>query len=301
MWAETDENGMFTFVNVEPGYYANITVTSEDTSYYNCTESTIYDFIVPDTGLAGVELFQQEFVSVHEVTVDDASFFPGETKTLRFSLVNSDDEYGSVWGVELYIPNHMTVLNTTPFYRYNYEQTVFTIDDGCSNPDRLVWEGYHTVYGTGNVGNLQAVGDSVYADVEVQFASDSVPTMGIEYHVFYSYACTGGYFSYGTIMLENADLFTGTPETIDPVENIGVYPNPVTDHATFEISLTESTPVKIELYDMTGRKFQEIEDDMMQNGVNDMVMDTQNLPGGVYFYVLSTNHGTETGKFIKSN
>jgi len=65
MWAETDENGEFTFVNVEPGYYANITMTTEDTAYYNCDESTIINFIVPDSGISGVSLYQQKFETVH--------------------------------------------------------------------------------------------------------------------------------------------------------------------------------------------------------------------------------------------
>ena len=47
------------------------------------------------------------------------------------------------------------------------------IDESCTTPGRLVWEGYHSVYGSGNVGNLDGLNDSVYTDVEFYFDGDS--------------------------------------------------------------------------------------------------------------------------------
>jgi len=300
-WAETDENGEFTFVNVEPGYYANITVTTEDTSYYNCDESTIYDLIVPDSGLSGVQLFQQEFVTVHEVTVDDSTFVPGDTKTLRFSLVNSDTRYGAIWGVELYLPDYITVVNTNPFYDYNTGEIIFQLVDDCGTTQHLVWEGYHTVYGSGNVGNLQSLNDSVYTDLEIQFSTDSVPDMPINYHVFYNYACTGGYFSYGTIMFYNEALLLRIGDYANADDQMIVYPNPADREAVVSITLDKNMNGELKLYDLTGKQVSQPGNaTFFHKGANEIRFDTYNLNPGIYVCVFNAGGKTFTRKIVVS-
>jgi len=201
LFTETNEDGKFMFVNVDPGYYPYISVTSEDTAYINCPQSTIYDITVPSNGLGDIQLYQTPFETVHKVHVYDKTFTPGESKTFQFSLVQSDLAYGAIWGVELIVPDGMTALNTQPFYRYSNGQQVFDYIGTCYSGDQMVWEGYHSVFGSGNVGNLQALNDSVYADVEFQFDPGITQNPAIFYHVFYNYACTGGPYSYGYIVL----------------------------------------------------------------------------------------------------
>jgi len=301
LWAETNENGEFTFVNVEPGYYANIKVTSEDTAYIKCSESTIIDLIVPEEGLGGVELFQKKFETVHEVTVDDNSFVPGEIKSLTFSLVLDDLIYGEIWGVELLLPPNLNALNTTAFINYASNNTVFEREYDCSYPDRLVWEGHHTVYGIGNVGNLQVLNDSVFADVEFQF-DDSANENNIEifYKVFYGYSCVWQPFSFGTIVLENANLSVGLDETQEHISKISSFPNPSSVNTTFRFSLNQPSAVNIVLYDITGQVVIETGEGDYGEGSNEIMLDTSGLSEGIYFYKIETDDQVLSNKLIIS-
>nr|NQU91687.1 T9SS type A sorting domain-containing protein [Bacteroidota bacterium] len=301
MWAETNENGEFTFVNVQPGYYANITVTSEDTAYIKCTESTIYDFIVPEGGLSGVQLFQKKFETVHVVTIDDNSFLPGEIKTLRFSLVLDDLRYGEIWGVELHLSPNITALSTTPFRKYTNNNLVFEREFDCSYPDRLVWEGYHSVYGLGNVGNLQALNDSVYADVEFQFNDNAIEEDAeIFYEVFYSYACVWQPFSFGTILLENANVAVGIDEVEETTGRISCFPNPASDKATIRLSLEEDIIGKIALFDITGQVILQPAEGLFEKGINEIILDTSGLSEGIYFYTFNSESRVFSGKLVIS-
>ena len=211
-YAETDENGDFTFVNVPPGYYTNMTVRTEDTAYINCEESTIYDFDVPEEGVSHVQIYQQKFEPVHVVTVDDHYFESGTTKTLRFSLVYDNPVYGPIWGVELDFPPELTAVSRTPFYDYWTGDISFYEDEStCNDSSRLVWEGYHYVFGGSNVGNLFILNDSVYADVTLHFGDNMGDNTQIFFKVFYGGG--GCYilqpFSYGYINLINGNIVLG--------------------------------------------------------------------------------------------
>ncbi len=298
-WAETDENGEFTFVNVDPGYYANITVTSEDTAYINCPASTITDFVVPDSGMSGVALYQQKFVTKHVVTVDDNTFTPGEVKTLRFSLVQDDLVYGAIWGVELHIPPNLQVMSTTDFTSYIYNDVVFEPKDQCTTPTRLVWEGYHSVFGSGNVGNLNALNDSVYADVEFAFsAAMQEEDAEIFYEVFYSYACVWQPFSYGTILLENTNASVGIGENRIAGPAISSFPNPVSDEVTISLTLNKSTEGRIVIFDNIGHVAVQPVVRFFKKGNNLIRISTNGLREGLYFYSFFSAKTTLTGKMV---
>lgn len=298
-WAETNENGEFTFVNVDPGYYANIKVTSEDTAYINCPESVLYDITVPEEGLDGVELFQKKFVTVHEVTADENSFIPGEIKTVRFSLVHEDQTYGEIWGVELHISENMTVLNKGPFYSYEDGDVVFEIKDFCTTDDRLVWEGYHSVFGIGNVGNLQGLNDSVYTDVEIQFF-EYLPDQDAEvfYEVFYSYACAWQPFSFGTLHFENNSTSVGIQETSHRSNSIAVSPNPASDQITVQLTLNKAGSGKIIIYDNIGHAVIKPDKKNFIKGENKIRIETGKLSEGLYFYTFSNESLALSGKLV---
>lgn len=301
MWAETNEEGIFTFVNVEPGYYANITVTSEDTSYINCDQSTINDFIVPEQGLSGVLLYQKKFETVHVITVDDQYFVPGEIKTLKFSLTYDNSIYGEIWGVELHLPPELTALGTTDFLKYGNNNLVFEREWSCSYPDRLVWEGYHSVFGFGNVGNLDGLNESVYANVEFQFDDNpNIINTEIFYEVFYSYACVWQPFSFGTIVLENENNIVGITDQLNSGNHISVYPNPANENATIKLTLENNAMGTIGIYDMTGQIIQAPESGYFSKGINKIEINTTELSEGLYYYNYTDESKMLSGKLVIS-
>jgi len=302
-YAETDSNGNFTFVNVPPGYYTNMTVRTEDTAYINCNESVIYDFTVPDSGVSGVEIYQQKFESIHIVTVDDPYYEVGTTKTLRFSLVHIDDEFGSVWGVELVLPPELAYVSHTNFYEYQTGDITFDKIDDCADSTHLIWEGYHYVFGGYNVGNLNILNDSVYADVTLEFGDNMGESSEIFFKVFYGLG--GCYilqpFSFGNIELQNASTITSISEADGNENTMIVYPNPVSENVNFKLSLEDATEGTLSIYNYNGQLISTDKGKSLVSGDNYLELNTSGFKNGLYFYTFSSTQQEYSGKFIVSH
>jgi len=294
-------NNMVPNATVEPGYYVNVQVRTEDTSYINTNGSYIYDIIVPEEGMSGIELYQRKWETIHEVTVDDNMIIPGEINTVRFKLVNDDLSYGSIWGVELLIPPSITATNVTTFNRYGDNSLVFYRDFSCATDQHLVWEGYHYTFFGGNKGNLSLLNDSVYADVDLVY-NDNSSTQNVEifYKVTYTYACVSNPFSFGTILLTNGSATVNIGEFDDEISSLYNYPNPAIDNTTIEFSLDKTTTGKIILYNITGQQVAVVQEGVFTKGINTIDFQTDGLENGIYFYRFQSEKTNTTAKLIIS-
>jgi len=79
------------------------------------------------------------------------------------------------------------------------------------------------------------------------------------------------------------------------------YPNPVTSTANVQYSTPTSSRNDLTLYDITGRKIENIVDKEENAGKHDVVLHINKLNSGVYFLRLETPYGTRTDKLIKTN
>jgi len=96
----------------------------------------------------------------------------------------------------------------------------------------------------------------------------------------------------GTATLsEETILEIGAPET---VVLHGVFPHPVQAQATLRYELAETGPVRIELYDLLGRRVQTLLDGERPAGRHETVVDASRLPSGVYFYRLTAGEQIKT-------
>ena len=59
-----------------------------------------------------------------------------------------------------------------------------------------------------------------------------------------------------------------------------------------------SSQVKIEIYDLLGRKIETLVDTRFDAGYYDITWDASNEPSGVYFYRLKTGEFSETKKMM---
>jgi len=91
------------------------------------------------------------------------------------------------------------------------------------------------------------------------------------------------------------------------IENLfTVYPNPASDFATIEFSLSNSSDVEISLLDLQGRKIKTISPDPSGGkfdpeesaGIHQFQFDCGDLPAGLYLLQLKTESGIETKKLI---
>lgn len=80
-----------------------------------------------------------------------------------------------------------------------------------------------------------------------------------------------------------------------PNNLVGVYPNPVVDKATFQLTIPENSTAALEIFDLTGKKRyqQEI------GNTPQVEVDCSNYINGIYFYkILIDNKINKTGKFV---
>jgi len=76
------------------------------------------------------------------------------------------------------------------------------------------------------------------------------------------------------------------------------YPNPFNPETAIEFDIPEVTDVKLEVYDVLGRKVKTILDDRLEVGRYRVRFDGGDLPSGVYFYSLITNKFSSVKKMV---
>jgi len=93
-----------------------------------------------------------------------------------------------------------------------------------------------------------------------------------------------------------------TPSSVKPELASGVhvalYPNPVTDQATFSFALKQSGMCTLQVYDGLGRLVQTQIRENVPVGRAAMIFKRNGLPTGSYYYSLLTPEGTQTGRLL---
>ena len=91
------------------------------------------------------------------------------------------------------------------------------------------------------------------------------------------------------------DITIDIPET-SAVNNISVYPNPVTQTANIDFTLSSETMVNIAVFDMLGRNVIDLYKGEMDSGKQNIQMDARGLNKGVYFVRFELNNEVFTQK-----
>ena len=94
---------------------------------------------------------------------------------------------------------------------------------------------------------------------------------------------------------------TGIDDHVSAIDqSIIVYPNPLKDYASLEITLNAESNVGVDIYDLTGKKVINLLNQNLQEGHHKLNIDASNLPSGIYFLQISSNDniGYQTRKII---
>jgi len=86
--------------------------------------------------------------------------------------------------------------------------------------------------------------------------------------------------------------------TVEKINKISLYPNPVKETATINYSVTENANVTVSIYDYTGKTINVISVNSYK-GNNTIKINTNNLKQGVYFAKITLNNTVKTIKFVK--
>ena len=99
------------------------------------------------------------------------------------------------------------------------------------------------------------------------------------------------------VAVGSAAYIEGRADELTPTElTLTTYPNPVRGQATMEYTLPEAQDVRLEVYDMLGRRVKVIEDRNREAGTYEVPFDAQGLASGVYFGRLQVDGETRTQK-----
>lgn len=100
---------------------------------------------------------------------------------------------------------------------------------------------------------------------------------------------TGESFSNTAIAEFAYDIVIDIPET-ENIENVNVYPNPISQSANIEFTLNQSTKVKASVYDMLGRNVMDLFEGEMLSGNQNIRMEASGLNEGIYFIRIEMNN-----------
>jgi hypothetical protein len=76
------------------------------------------------------------------------------------------------------------------------------------------------------------------------------------------------------------------------------YPNPFNSSTTIKYILPEPGHVRIDIYDLLGRKVQNLVKEEQQAGTHSIVFDASNLSSGVYFSRIQAGNEIETRPIV---
>lgn len=108
-----------------------------------------------------------------------------------------------------------------------------------------------------------------------------------------------------SVYIDDINLFNpltvDAPEVLKLKDAVTIFPNPTTGTSQIQMSLIRDLDhLEIGLYDIAGRKIQEIYRAKMRQGAHELYIHAQDLPGGIYFVKFDTSQGSFTEKLILS-
>jgi photosystem II stability/assembly factor-like uncharacterized protein len=85
-----------------------------------------------------------------------------------------------------------------------------------------------------------------------------------------------------------------------PLLGHGNYPNPFDDQTTITFELESRSKVQLHIYSPGGQLIRTMLDQQLEAGAHQAIFEVENLPPGIYFYVLSAGSSREFGKMVLS-
>lgn len=98
----------------------------------------------------------------------------------------------------------------------------------------------------------------------------------------------------------HVDALTSNTE-LTSIGQLSVYPNPVNTELLVNFSVTESTQLSIEVYDLLGRAVTTVEQNNFGTGNHKVSVDVSGLTNGIYFISLTDGEKQTNKKFIVSH
>ncbi|ROL62040.1 T9SS C-terminal target domain-containing protein [Bacteroidetes/Chlorobi group bacterium ChocPot_Mid] len=105
-------------------------------------------------------------------------------------------------------------------------------------------------------------------------------------------------FRTGMIYKVKEPIINSIDTNIIQRNNITIITNPFEDEATLKIEIQNSSLVKLDVFDLLGKKIINLVDEYLKSGTYEFTFDGSSLASGAYFLVLQADGKVETGKLV---
>ena len=93
------------------------------------------------------------------------------------------------------------------------------------------------------------------------------------------------------------NLVTAIDENIKESGTV-IYPNPTDDKGMLQLNIQNTRYLDIAIYDILGKKMQQIESANFTKGIHNITFDTSNLESGTYFVKCQSEERVDNIKFV---
>ena len=224
------------------------------------------------------------------VTLPAGEKFERAVYLRRNSAVSIFNSIHTSWEKGIYIKDAGTVVNFTTNEAVFANNLIASDIAKCITVDaNATLSFYNTIFSTG-------INDSTKTTAEIAWINAFPASLATtpDYRLQpSSIAATGASFSDSKF-----DITAGISENGNKINSINLYPNPLSNEATVDVNLNESTTVVITLYDIAGKIAVNVFKGEMNSGINIIKINTSDIPAGIYYTTIVTNNVKKTLKTV---
>lgn len=217
-----------------------------------------------------------------------------------------------------YLIARMYTYDDTAVASWNSNRQMFNTTGSTVELGHLPWQNPSGIDGVEDVDVLNNTFEKVYNSDGVYHLvhhphviyNDWMNNTYLDEHLSYIshrkdiwYATLGHLYVY-EMMHINPDYIPGLNTSVayktlkNKTINLKNYPNPFHYSTTISYNLTVNGPVTLELYNQMGAKIETLVNETQPAGHHSVYYVPKHLSPGIYYYRLSTNESTTTGKFV---
>jgi len=104
--------------------------------------------------------------------------------------------------------------------------------------------------------------------------------------------------SNGTILRYGNASSSISDQGDDLISQVNIFPNPFSNHASLEINVPESIQAEIDIFDISGRKIEQVFSGILLPGSQIIELNHPDLDNGIYFCRIAYSHGQVCKSFI---
>ncbi len=229
---------------------------------FDTTALRIYEENMPGYNIVGIDCndIVQYLGALHCIT--RAIGVPDPLLIIHQELADQTDDFND-YEITATIRHRSGISEATLYWTTDLNAGYSSIDMELTDPESNQWSTILPNQGSG-VGRIYYYIESVANNGKIQVRPLVAPD---------------GYFDFATnFTTSTEDILGETGFTISPI-----IPNPVGTTASLSVSLVQSTPLTIEVFDVLGRKVRDVYSGQKASGEHPFFIDAKSLRSGLYF------------------